>query len=85
MQPAAFAAEQRLPPGVQRADRESLTEREHDILQLIATSLSNQEIAARLILSVGTVKWYTGQIYSKLAVQSRTQAVARAHMLQLLS
>jgi LuxR family maltose regulon positive regulatory protein len=63
---------------------EPLTERECDVLQLIAAGLSNQEISERLILSVGTVKWYAGQIYSKLAVQTRTQAIARAHSLRLL-
>jgi ATP/maltotriose-dependent transcriptional regulator MalT len=61
-----------------------LTEREHTILVLIAEGLSNQEIADRLILSLGTVKWYTGQIYSKLGVQTRTQAVAHARVLHLL-
>ena len=85
---AALAAEQALDqhqkPSAQHPAGEALTGRERDILQLIATGLSNQEIADRLILSVGTVKWYTGQIYSKLAVQSRTQAIARAHVLRLL-
>jgi ATP/maltotriose-dependent transcriptional regulator MalT len=61
-----------------------LTERERTILAFIAEGLSNQEIADRLILSLGTVKWYTGQIYSKLGVQTRTQAVAHARMLHML-
>jgi ATP/maltotriose-dependent transcriptional regulator MalT len=64
---------------------EPLTEREREVLELIAAGLSNQEIADHLILSVGTVKWYAGQIYGKLAVQSRSQAIARAHALQLLT
>jgi len=63
---------------------ELLGERERTILALIAEGLSNQEIADRLILSLGTVKWYTGQIYGKLGVQTRIQAVARARMLHLL-
>ncbi len=63
---------------------ELLTERERTILGFIAEGLSNQEIADRLILSLGTVKWYTGQIYSKLGVQTRTQAVAHARMLHML-
>ncbi len=63
---------------------EPLTEREIEVLRLIADGLSNQEIADKLILSLGTVKWYTGQIYSKLGVQNRAQAVQRTHQLNLL-
>jgi predicted ATPase/DNA-binding CsgD family transcriptional regulator len=57
---------------------EPLSNRELDILRLLAQGLSNQEIAERLILSLETVKWYNKQIYSKLGVNSRTKAVARA-------
>lgn len=57
---------------------EPLTEREHEILGLIAAGYSNQAIADQLILSVGTVKWYSTQIYGKLGVQNRAQAVRRA-------
>ncbi|HMN26959.1 MAG TPA: response regulator transcription factor, partial [Caldilineaceae bacterium] len=64
---------------------EPLTEREFEVLQLIADGMSNQQIADKLILSVGTVKFYTGQIYGKLGVNSRTQAVAQARALQLLA
>jgi predicted ATPase/DNA-binding NarL/FixJ family response regulator/Tfp pilus assembly protein PilF len=63
---------------------EQLTEREHTILQQIAAGQSNQSIAAALICSVGTVKWYTTQIYGKLGVKSRTQAVARARELGII-
>ncbi|MCC7451011.1 MAG: AAA family ATPase [Anaerolineae bacterium] len=62
-----------------------LTGRELEILQLVAAGLSNREIAERLIFSVGTVKWYINQIYSKLQVASRTQAVARARKMGLLA
>lgn len=64
---------------------EALTAREVEVLQLLAQGLSNREIADHLVLTVGTVKWYTSQIYSKLNVHSRTQAVARARQLQLVS
>lgn len=63
---------------------EPLTARELEVLELIAQGLTNQQMADRLIISTGTVKWYTSQIYSKLNVSSRTQAVARARELKLL-
>jgi len=64
---------------------EPLTEREQEIMQLLAKGLSNKEIAERLILATGTVKWYTRQIYGKLGVQSRTQAIAQARALDILA
>ena len=54
------------------------------MLRLLAAGCSNREIAEALSLSVGTVKWYTGQLYGKLGVESRTQAVARARELRLV-
>jgi LuxR family transcriptional regulator, maltose regulon positive regulatory protein len=62
-----------------------LTERELEVLCLIAAGLSNRAIAAQLVLAVSTVKSYVNTIYSKLQVESRTQAVARARALHLLS
>ena len=64
---------------------EPLSARELEVLQLIAVGLTNQQIADELVISVGTAKWYTGQIYGKLAVSNRTQAVAKARELKLLS
>ena len=64
---------------------EPLSQRELEVLHLIAAGLSNQEIAAHLYLSVRTIKFHTGNIYSKLGVKSRTEAVARARSLGLLS
>ena len=61
-----------------------LSDRELEILQLIAEGLTNKEIATRLYLSPGTVKVHAHNIYSKLAVGGRTQAVARARTLNIL-
>lgn len=63
---------------------EPLTDRENTILHLIARGFSNQEIADDLVISLGTVKWYNRQIYHKLGVRSRTQAVRMAQQRQLL-
>ena len=62
-----------------------LTNRELEVLQLIAEGLSNRQIADELIISPGTVKYYTSQIYSKLQVSSRTQAVGHARKLGILN
>lgn len=64
---------------------DSLTERELEVLHLVAEGLSNREIATRLYLALGTVKWYISEVYSKLGVTSRTQAVARARERQLIA
>jgi LuxR family maltose regulon positive regulatory protein len=63
---------------------EPLTEREIELLSLIAQGLSNQEIARRLFISLPTVKWHTSNIYGKLGVRSRTQAVIQARSLGVL-
>ncbi|MCB0186851.1 MAG: hypothetical protein KDE31_21440, partial [Caldilineaceae bacterium] len=62
---------------------EPLTERELEILRLVAAGLSNAAIAAQLVIAVGTVKTHLKRIYGKLAVKSRTQAVAQARDLDL--
>jgi LuxR family maltose regulon positive regulatory protein len=61
-----------------------LSDRELELLHLIANGMSNQQVAEELVLTVGTVKWHLSNIYSKLGVNSRTQAVARARELHLL-
>lgn len=61
-----------------------LTERELGILRLLAEGLTNQEIADRLTVVVGTVKAHNHSIYGKLGVGNRTEAVARARELNLL-
>jgi LuxR family maltose regulon positive regulatory protein len=63
---------------------EPLTKRECEILLLICEGCSNQEIAERLVVTLNTVKKHTSNIYGKLDVRSRTQAVARAQELGIL-
>lgn len=63
---------------------EPLTKRELSVLRLIATGMSNQEIADELIVAIGTVGKYTNNIFTKLYVRNRTQAVERARDLGLL-
>jgi LuxR family maltose regulon positive regulatory protein len=58
-----------------------LTPREFEVLHLICEGLSNQEIAGRLTVTLNTVKKHTSNLYAKLSVRSRTQAVARAREL----
>ena len=57
---------------------EPLSDRELEVLVLIAEGLSNQEVAQRLYISLRTVKWHTTNIYQKLGVKNRTQAVNKA-------
>jgi LuxR family transcriptional regulator, maltose regulon positive regulatory protein len=86
---AAFAAEERKTaalshlPGAQ-PPVDPLSERELEILQLIAEGLSNQEIGERLFLALNTIKGYNRRLFDKLNVQRRTEAVARARELGLL-
>ena len=63
----------------------SLTEREREILRLLTVGQTDREIAEETILTVGTVKWYNRQIYNKLGVRNRTEAVRRAQELGLIS
>jgi LuxR family maltose regulon positive regulatory protein len=61
-----------------------LSDREREILLLVAAGLSNQAIAERLVISITTVKTHVGNIFHKLGVSSRIQAIARAEGLGLL-
>ncbi len=63
---------------------EKFTPRERDVLALLAQNLSDREIAGQLTLALSSVKWYTRQIYEKLGVENRRQAVARARGLGLV-
>src|SRR5204862_2616370 len=64
---------------------EPLSEREQEILQLLAGGASNQEIAQELVITVDTVKRHASHIFSKLGVRNRIQAVMQARALGLLN
>jgi LuxR family maltose regulon positive regulatory protein len=63
---------------------EPLSQREDEILQLIAVGMSNQAVANALVIAPGTVKKHLDNIYGKLGAHNRTEAVARARRLELL-
>jgi LuxR family maltose regulon positive regulatory protein len=79
-EPAALS----LPPDAEAGLIEPLSMRELEVLQVIAEGLSNQEVANRLYLSLHTVKVHARNIYAKLGVTNRTQAVAKGRTLGIL-
>jgi LuxR family maltose regulon positive regulatory protein len=82
---AAFESEKQTPPVKSSQSLvEPLSQRELEVLQLIAQGLSNDEIGKRLFLALDTIKGHNRRIYDKLQVQRRTEAVARARELGLL-
>jgi ATP/maltotriose-dependent transcriptional regulator MalT len=70
--------------GAQLFPGDELTSRELEVLQLLSTGMTNQDIAGRLVITEGTVKRHTHNIFAKLGVQNRTQALLRARELALL-
>jgi NarL family two-component system response regulator LiaR len=74
----------RMRQGKDRPLHEELTEREHEILLLMAKGHSNQELANELFIAVKTVKTHVSNILSKLDVQDRTQAVVYAFQQELV-
>jgi LuxR family maltose regulon positive regulatory protein len=71
--------------GISERLMEPLSQRELEVLQFLAKGSSNKEVARQLFISLSTVKWHTSNIYGKLGVQNRTQAVAKARALGLIS
>ncbi|MGH2487420.1 MAG: tetratricopeptide repeat protein, partial [Ktedonobacterales bacterium] len=63
---------------------DQLHARELDIIRLLAVGQSNTQIAGELVVALSTVKWHLANIYGKLGVRSRTQAIARARELRLV-
>ncbi|MBI1298455.1 hypothetical protein GC175_26270 [bacterium] len=79
------AAEQAAtPPPTQSPLIEPLNDREEAILRLLAQKRSRQEIADDLILSINTVKWHINNLYAKLGVEKRNEAILRAGELGIL-
>jgi predicted ATPase/DNA-binding CsgD family transcriptional regulator len=72
------------PPSPVVPQVDALTERELEVLRLVAAGRSNRQIAHDLVVTLGTVKSHIHHIYGKLDVESRTQAVVRARELRLL-
>ena len=63
---------------------DALSERELEVLRLLAQGSSNAAIAEQLVVTTSTIKRHVSNIFSKLAVSSRTEAVARARELEIL-
>lgn len=64
--------------------RLGISKREYEVLELIAQGLSNQEIAEKLFVSLNTVKTHSSNLFMKLEVRRRTEAIRRAKELRLL-
>lgn len=67
-----------------RLDKLGISKREHEVLELMAKGLSNQEIADQLFVSVNTIKTHSANLFSKLDVRRRTQAVQKGKELLLI-
>jgi LuxR family maltose regulon positive regulatory protein len=67
------------------APAEALTEREHDVLTLVAAGMRNEEISDRLKIALSTTKWHMKNIFAKLGVACRTEALVRAKQLHLIA
>lgn len=71
-------------PDMALAEKLGLTKRELEVLALMAAGLSNREIAEKLFVSVSTVKTHSSNLFSKLEVKRRTQAIQKSKSLNLI-
>ena len=69
----------------QMLDDLNISKRELEVLQLMAEGLSNQEIAARLFVSLNTIKTHSSRIFEKMDVKRRTQAVEKAKRMNIIA
>jgi ATP/maltotriose-dependent transcriptional regulator MalT len=67
-----------------KLEKLGISKREHEVLQLMANGLSNQEIADKLFVSLNTIKTHSSNLFLKLEVNRRTQAVQRGKELRLI-
>ena len=84
VKPEAEEAEKDIVPKDQLLARIGISQREFEVLELIAEGCTNQEIADRLFISLNTVKTHSSNLFAKLDVKRRTQAVQKAKELTLL-
>ena len=82
--PPTLAEAAPLPLNTQLLEDLGISPREYEVLQLIAKGHTNQEIADQLFISLNTVKSHSSNIFAKLDVKRRTQAVQRAKELEIL-
>jgi len=78
-------ASEHFSPDTNRAEELGISRRELDVLRLMAEGLSNQEIAGRLFVSLNTVKTHSSNLFEKLDVKRRTQAVEKAKKLSIIA
>jgi LuxR family maltose regulon positive regulatory protein len=71
-------------PYIAEASGEQLSDTQLKIVALLAVGRTNQEIASELSITVGTAKWHMHQIFSKLQVRNRTEAVASARRIGIV-
>ncbi|MEO0900207.1 MAG: LuxR C-terminal-related transcriptional regulator [Bacteroidota bacterium] len=72
-------------PDTQKLDELKISQRESEVLNLLVKGYSNQEIADQLFISIHTVKSHVANLYSKLDVKRRTQAIQKAKELNIIS
>jgi len=79
-----YIADNNNAPDKKKIKKMGISEREYEVLTLMASGLSNQEIANKLFVSLPTIKTHSSNLYGKLDVQRRTQAIQKARILNLL-
>lgn len=68
----------------QELQKLGISKREHEVLELMSTGLTNQEIADKLFVSLNTIKTHSSNLFLKLEVSRRTQAIQKGKQLRLI-